>query len=98
MIVHAIDRKDSDGGQKFCFHCPACGFSHWFKIGGQPSWTWNEDFNKPTIKPSIKAYGGVKGGEGYFVCHSFVTDGRIKYLNDCTHDKAGQTLDLIDID
>lgn len=28
------------------------------------------------------------------VCHSFVTDGRIRFLGDCTHDLAGQTVDL----
>ncbi|KPY13545.1 DUF6527 family protein [Pseudomonas savastanoi pv. phaseolicola] len=28
------------------------------------------------------------------VCHSFVTDGRIQYLGDCTHALAGQTVDL----
>ena len=28
------------------------------------------------------------------VCHSFVTDGRIQFLNDCTHALAGQTVDL----
>jgi hypothetical protein len=28
------------------------------------------------------------------VCHSFVTDGRIQFLNDCTHSLAGQTIDL----
>lgn len=28
------------------------------------------------------------------VCHSFVTDGRIQYLGDCTHHLAGQTVDL----
>lgn len=30
------------------------------------------------------------------VCHSFVTDGRIQYLADCTHALAGQTVDLPD--
>lgn len=30
------------------------------------------------------------------VCHSFVTDGRIKFLGDCTHALAGQTVDLPD--
>lgn len=29
-------------------------------------------------------------------CHSFVTDGRIEYLGDCTHALAGQTVDLAD--
>lgn len=29
-------------------------------------------------------------------CHSFVTDGRIQFLADCTHALAGQTVDLPD--
>jgi Family of unknown function (DUF6527) len=28
------------------------------------------------------------------LCHSFVTDGRIQFLADCTHVLAGQTVDL----
>lgn len=30
-------------------------------------------------------------------CHSFVTDGKIEFLSDCTHEFAGQTLMLEDI-
>lgn len=29
-------------------------------------------------------------------CHSFVTDGRIQFLGDCTHKLVGQTVDLPD--
>jgi hypothetical protein len=29
-----------------------------------------------------------------YVCHSFVRDGKIQYLNDCTHALKGQTIDL----
>ncbi|MDP2369319.1 DUF6527 family protein [Rhodoferax sp.] len=29
-----------------------------------------------------------------YVCHSYVTDGRIQFLGDCTHALAGQTVDL----
>ncbi len=32
------------------------------------------------------------------VCHSFVTDGRIQFLSDCTHKLVGQTVDLPDFD
>jgi hypothetical protein len=32
------------------------------------------------------------------VCHSFVTDGKIQYLSDCTHELAGQTIVLKPID
>lgn len=30
------------------------------------------------------------------ICHSYVTDGRIQFLGDCTHSKANQTIDLLD--
>lgn len=32
------------------------------------------------------------------VCHSFVRDGKIQYLNDCTHELAGKTVELKDMD
>ena len=30
------------------------------------------------------------------ICHSFITDGKIQFLNDCSHELAGQTVDLPD--
>lgn len=30
------------------------------------------------------------------ICHSFVTDGRIQFLSDCTHELANQTVELPD--
>lgn len=33
-----------------------------------------------------------------YVCHSFVVDGRIQFLGDCTHALAGQTIDMPEID
>jgi hypothetical protein len=32
------------------------------------------------------------------ICHSFITDGRIQFLSDCTHALAGQTVDLPNIE
>ena len=90
MKIHPMTKKEPDGGQKYCFHCPACGFAHWFVIGGKYSWTWNNDPNNPTISPSILAYADD------FRCHSFVKNGKIKYCNDCTHSMKGQTIDLPD--
>lgn len=31
-------------------------------------------------------------------CHSFVTDGQIQFLSDCTHELAGQTVPLLDFE
>jgi len=28
------------------------------------------------------------------VCYSYITDGRIQFLSDCTHELANQTVDL----
>lgn len=37
--------------------------------------------------------GKLLGGKA-MVCHSFVIDGRIQFLPDCTHELAGQTVPL----
>jgi hypothetical protein len=29
------------------------------------------------------------------ICHSFVIKGKIQYLGDCTHELAGQTVDMV---
>ena len=29
-------------------------------------------------------------------CHSFITDGKIQYLSDCSHELAGQTVDMVE--
>lgn len=33
-----------------------------------------------------------------YICHSFVTDGMIQFLGDCTHKLAGQTVPLLDFE
>ena len=37
-----------------------------------------------------------KGSPIPYVCHSFIADGWIQFLGDCTHALAGQTVDLPD--
>lgn len=59
---------------------------------GTPNWTWNGDTETPTIKPSILTSCGNS------VCHSWVNDGKVQFLNDCTHSLAGQTIDLLEVD
>lgn len=43
---------------------------------------------------SYKARTGKNSPYTCTVCHSFVTDGRIQFLGDCTHALAGQTVPL----
>ena len=44
------------------------------------------------------ARGEEPSGFKCMVCHSFVTDGRIQFLSDCTHALAGQTVDIPDFE
>ena len=62
---------------------------------GTPNWTWNGDTETPTLKPSISSR---MGRDGLVVCHSWVNDGRVQFLPDSTHEFAGQTLDLLDVE
>jgi hypothetical protein len=61
---------------------------------GLPNWTWNGDVDKPTLKPSIRSFISPKE----IRCHSSVSDGQVQFLSDCTHEFAGQTLDLLDVE
>jgi hypothetical protein len=85
---------DNETEKQYAFHCPGCGFAHSVRVRGpRPRWTVSgvED-DKPTVKPSIRA----RTGEN--LCHSFVTDGKIRYLTDSTHFLSGKTVEIPDFD
>jgi hypothetical protein len=77
-----------------------------------PRWTWNGSMDRPTFTPSLLVNGvqpttddeieRIKRGEKIepksLRCHSYVTDGKIQYLGDCTHAMAGQTVEIPDWD
>lgn len=74
-------------GNMFLFYCPACKEYH----GLNKSWSFNGDYDKPTFSPSILVTWGDDRR-----CHSFVREGKIQYLSDCTHELAGQTVEMVD--
>jgi hypothetical protein len=96
--------KIAKSGDCFMFQCPACGCCH----GPNSKWEFNGDFDKPTFSPSIKVTGKrpitdaeilrINNGEKINlpnqICHSYVKDGKIQFLADCTHAMAGQTVEL----
>ncbi len=79
---------------------------------GTGNWTWNGDTEKPTLRPSLLTTGTypatdeeielimmkVKVEPKPFTCHVWVNDGMVEYLNDSTHEFAGKTLPLLDIE
>jgi hypothetical protein len=89
-------RKD---GPRVYFNCPGCESRHTIMIapsstGTTPVWTWNGSKEAPTFSPSLLVQGYDYKNEVKQICHSFITNGRIKFLEDCTHSLAGQTVDL----
>ena len=74
-------------------------------------WGFNGNIDKPTFTPSLLATSGhyVTGESpadcwpcqnnknACYICHSFITNGRIQFLGDCTHELKGQTVDLPEI-
>ena len=84
------------GGRVYCFHCPGCLHSHPFEVDApdDTGWTWNGSLDKPTFFPSLLC----DKDDPLRRCHSFVTDGCIRFLPDCWHPLAGQTVDLPDWD
>lgn len=94
-----ILRDTSDNG--LMFWCPGCNSPHRIQhgAGGGPRWGWNGSIDKPTFTPSVLVTVSAPpprepDDPPDLVCHSFVTDGRIRFLGDCTHPLAGQTVDL----
>lgn len=89
-------------GGRVAFKCPGCGYAHHVRVEGEgrPKWTFNGSGDAPTFTPSILVtYNGSDAGMDDAppaICHSYVTDGRIQFLGDCTHDLAGQTVPLPD--
>lgn len=86
------------GKECYLFECPGCGHAHMFitKAPQEPVWGFNGNLEKPTFTPSL--LNRHSGGEKDYVCHLFVTDGKIQFLGDCTHPLKGQTVDMLEIE
>lgn len=88
------------------FKCPGCNRIHiiYYGEGNPPRWTWNYDLDKPTFRPSVKViYPGNPDASEEFkewritrICHSFITNGNIQFLSDCTHNLKNTTVPLLE--
>jgi len=91
-VSAVLEKADS----QLFFKCPGCDMLHGVNVerDGPPRWGWNGSVDKPTFTPSVLVRYRWGPDQHQVVCHSFVTDGRIQFLGDCTHALAGQTVDL----
>ena len=82
--------KDSNGDKIYIFNCPGCDHQHYFN----KDWSFDGNFEKPTFSPSLLNY---FPNDDSYRCHLFIKDGKIEYLNDCSHKLSGKTIDMEDI-
>lgn len=93
-VIEKIKNSDTEG---YMFECPGCKRWHvvYTKGPNHPNWHWNGSLKSPTFTPSLLVQ--ALPNQEPNICHSFITDGKIKFLSDCTHEHAGKTLDLPEI-
>ncbi|MCK5132686.1 MAG: hypothetical protein KAR40_11110 [Candidatus Sabulitectum sp.] len=90
--MQVISNKLAVFGLGYAFYCPGCERMHEVAVNSPfpngAQWAYNNDPEKPTFSPSLH----IKGEAS--CCHSFVREGNIEFLSDCTHKLAGQTVAL----
>lgn len=84
--------RSIEGGY-VAFWCPGCDSVHAIPVEGPRAWGYNGNPESPTFTPSILCNAWAANPTRP-VCHSFVRDGQIQFLGDCTHSLAGQTLPI----
>ena len=85
----------------FLFWCPGCKMAHGFNAGEgstKPVWKFNFNMECPTLSPSYLTWWDSGPEKIKHRCHSFIKNGKIQFLGDCTHDLKNQTVELPDFD
>lgn len=85
MLDRALRIRD-----RLRFWCLGCDDPHEVTVEGERPWGWNNNLVRVTLTPSVK----VTRPRTDYCCHSFVVDGSIQFLSDCTHALAGTTVEL----
>jgi len=95
----AIPCFDEQGVYGFAVMCPGCGHHHVFNTvdrPNRPKWEFNGNVNSPTFHPSMLTW-VPRGDVKTQVCHSFVRDGNIEFLGDCTAHSLRGTVPLPEV-
>lgn len=107
MSENGVLRRLQD--DRVAWWCPGCEAYHQVPVRPHPrGWEFDGNFSAPTFAPSVLVnsvkpltddeYERVMAGEliepRSVRCHSFVRQGRIEFLGDCTHALAGQTVQI----
>jgi hypothetical protein len=86
--------KAEQRNDRVWFWCAGCETHHAID---PTRWTWNGDNERPTFSPSVLVTYEFGVEHAPKRCHSFVREGQIQYLSDCTHALADRTVPLEDL-
>jgi len=87
--------------EHYTFRCPGCKTIHVVYVKGfNINWSFNGDLEEPTISPSLLLWHNGYPEENIpaYRCHSYIRNGMIQFLDDCTHGLKGQTVELPEVD
>ena len=98
-------------GERYYIFCPGCFETYKLRYPEEPGYwmngalhcfsakihTFDGNLEAPTLSPSLLVKHNWGEARTPYVCHSFVREGRIEFLSDCTHPLAGQTVDLLEV-
>lgn len=91
-IAHGIDEL---GRLAIAFINPSDGQPYVLPVNNaEPVWAASGTIALPTIRPSIDRIRRDADGRVRYRNHFTVDDGRVTYLDDCTHEMRGRVVDL----
>jgi hypothetical protein len=88
-MAEKLKIRKTKTGKIYVFWCEGCQQTHSYDVredGGEPTWEFNGDMEKPSFNPSLQ----------YGRCHLFLKDGIIEYCRDCYHHLSGQKVPLVE--
>ena len=89
-------------GKRHMYFCPGCDSIHSvtvnpLKQANGAGWEFTGTLEKPTYSPSQLTSWTQGDNNIKFVCHTFIREGMIQFLDDCTHHLKGQTVPMVEL-
>jgi len=85
----------------YSFYCVGCKHQHSYTVfDDNTGWQFNGNLDSPSFTPSLlNVAKELNEKTGVYDieksrCHLFVTNGKIIYCGDCTHELSGNTVDM----
>lgn len=91
--VKTSSAEDAPTVRQHLYWCPGCDMLHGVTIRPDVNhlgagWEFSGTLEAPTYSPSqLTVHGGT-------VCHTYIRNGQIEFLADCTHHLRGKTVPL----